>query len=57
MSFYEKSWFRPNLVGQKGADITRLGYKTAVKVQRLGQKARRFYEMYGRHLPGEWVDW
>ena len=25
-------------------------------VQRLGQKARRFYEKYGRHLPGEWVD-
>ncbi len=56
MSYYEKSWFRPNLLGQKGKDITRLGYKTAVKVQRLGQKARRFYEMYGRHLPGEWVD-
>ena len=56
MSNYEKSAIRQNLLGQKGTDVARLGYKAAVKVQRMGQKARRFYEMYGRHLPGEWVD-
>jgi hypothetical protein len=56
MSLYEKSWQRPNLLGQKLNEATMLGYKTAQKAQHLGQKARRYFEQYGRHLPSEVVE-
>ena len=51
---YQKSYTPVASVGQKSGDLERaftVGHKAVGHVIRLGERARRFYEKYGSHMP------